>query len=131
MPQLDLTIVYTQIFWLCFLFSIFYFTLTFYLLPKFLKSLKLRKLILEENSKKITILSKSLLEEQALLNKKISKNLELLLVNFDKINLPFKSVTQFSHEKTDSRIISFTSQVILFCDLSILKNILFYPKVFF
>nr|YP_011017792.1 ATP synthase F0 subunit 8 [Pseudoceramium inkyui]WQF69638.1 ATP synthase F0 subunit 8 [Pseudoceramium inkyui] len=130
MPQLDLTIVYTQIFWLCLMFSVFYFILTFYFLPKFLKSLKLRKLILEANSKKISSLSKLLVENQLVLNRKISKNLELLSVNFDKVNSSFRTITQFKNESIDSKIITFTSQLILFCDSTIIKSISFYPKVF-
>jgi len=131
MPQLDFTIIFPQIFWLCSLFSIFYFSLTFYLLPKFLTALKLRKFILEENSKKSILQSSTLIESQLKSKKNLNQKLEVLLLNFEKMNYSLKKTSEITNSKlVDSKLITSTTQLILFCDSIIFQNILFYPNVF-
>nr|YP_011017818.1 ATP synthase F0 subunit 8 [Campylaephora sungminbooi]WQF69664.1 ATP synthase F0 subunit 8 [Campylaephora sungminbooi] len=130
MPQLDFSIIFTQIFWLCILFSFFYFILVFYLLPNFLVSLKLRKFILEENGVKLSSVSSSIFENKNLFKKNINSQLESLYVNFESIDSTLKNSQNFSSNNIDSKLIKSTSQVILFCDSIIFKNICFYPKVF-
>nr|AOX48933.1 ATP synthase F0 subunit 8 [Gelidium crinale f. luxurians] len=53
MPQLDYIILFPQIFWLFIIFTLFYTVLTHFYLPKFLKSLKSRKNIIDLNELKI------------------------------------------------------------------------------
>lgn len=130
MPQLDFLIIFPQIFWMCVIFSLFYFFLTFYFLPKFLFSLKLRKFILEENSRKN--LSKVSLNS----TKKNNLHFELetkvysLSRNFEKLEILLKSNLIFPSSNFDLKIIYATRFTMLFCDALILKNILFFPKVF-
>nr|WQF69695.1 ATP synthase F0 subunit 8 [Ceramothamnion sp.] len=125
MPQLDLTIIFPQIFWLFILFSGFYFILTFYLLPKFLVSLKIRQYILDENLRKIN--GRQFLENNTK-NLQLKNSIDKLNSNFEKINLILISKTSNKTTKINFKFLVATLQTFLFCDSIVFKNIIFYPK---
>nr|YP_011017654.1 ATP synthase F0 subunit 8 [Campylaephora kondoi]WQF69477.1 ATP synthase F0 subunit 8 [Campylaephora kondoi] len=130
MPQLDLTIIFPQIFWLCVLLSLFYYVLVYYLLPKFLVSLKIRKSILAENSEKLIGVSNLLSSNEVTFKKKLNLQLESLVKNFDDLNLVVKSSSKISKINIDNKFLVSTSNLVLFCDSVVSKNILFFPKFF-
>nr|YP_009138172.1 ATP synthase F0 subunit 8 [Gracilaria vermiculophylla]AHZ58199.1 ATP synthase F0 subunit 8 [Gracilaria vermiculophylla]AHZ58224.1 ATP synthase F0 subunit 8 [Gracilaria vermiculophylla]AXI97811.1 ATP synthase F0 subunit 8 [Gracilaria vermiculophylla]WDZ68093.1 ATP synthase F0 subunit 8 [Gracilaria vermiculophylla] len=129
MPQLDRIIVFSQIFWLFLIFSIFYAVLTHYFLPKFLKSLKLRKQTIKSNTQEIVAKTEKTLDKQNLLRKILLKNLEttsnLLTHYFTQLVTDKKEInTLFIDQKISFMILN----TIKFCDLKLLNSILIYPK---
>lgn len=130
MPQLDFLIIFPQIFWMCLIFSLFYFSLTFYFLPKFFLSLKLRKFILEENSRKILTKSNLNLSKKSNVHVELEAKVESLLRNFENLEVLLRSDALFTSSNFDSKIMRATRSTMLFCDTLILKNILLFPKVF-
>lgn len=65
MPQLDIIIIFPQIFWFFTLFALFYSLLIHYILPKLLLVLKSRKFILINNTTEIiSIIDKSKQQQQ-------------------------------------------------------------------
>nr|YP_010199779.1 ATP synthase F0 subunit 8 [Gracilaria multipartita]UAD89737.1 ATP synthase F0 subunit 8 [Gracilaria multipartita] len=131
MPQLDRIIVFSQIFWLVLIFSIFYAILTHYFLPKFLKSLKIRKQVIDLNTKKILKKTEETLNKQKLLIKILVKNLEttssLLVCYFGQLVKGNKRVDTLMIDQKISFVILNT---IKFCDLKLLNSIFVYPKSF-
>nr|YP_009515517.1 ATP synthase F0 subunit 8 [Montagnia macrospora]AVK39484.1 ATP synthase F0 subunit 8 [Montagnia macrospora] len=130
MPQLDFLIIFPQIFWMCVIFSSFYFLLTFVFLPKLILSLKLRQFILEENSRKVNA---EVIEPSS---KKTDSHFGLELkirsleTNFENIKDLLESNVLFPSRNFDSKVTKATRFTMLFCDSLILKNIAFFPKVF-
>nr|AHX02442.1 ATP synthase F0 subunit 8 [Ceramium japonicum] len=125
MPQLDLTIIFPQIFWLFLLFSVFYFILTFYLLPKFLISLKLRQFLLEENIEKINKMI--VLTGNSSLH--LKNNIEKINSNFEKINLILKLKTESKVTPINTKLLNAVTSAFFFCDSTIFKNIIFSTKM--
>nr|ANH09515.1 ATP synthase F0 subunit 8 [Coeloseira compressa] len=78
MPQLDLTIIFSQIFWLILVFSILYSFLLHFLLPKFLISIKARKAIIYNNSSKISLLHHHLEIKQKFIQNKLLTKLSFI-----------------------------------------------------
>nr|YP_009511834.1 ATP synthase F0 subunit 8 [Gracilaria ferox]AXI97711.1 ATP synthase F0 subunit 8 [Gracilaria ferox]UAD89662.1 ATP synthase F0 subunit 8 [Gracilaria ferox] len=129
MPQLDRIIVLSQIFWLVLIFSIFYAILTHYFLPKFLKSLKIRKQVIDINTKEILKKTERTLNKQGLLIKILVKNLEitsdLLVSYFGQLIKDKKGVDTLIIDQKISFVILNT---IKFCDFKLLNSIFVYPK---
>lgn len=129
MPQLDFIIIFPQVFWLCTIFSLFYFILTFYLLPKFITSFKIRKSILEESSRRVSS------EMQTLAGKNYAQNhllsfFEKLQTNYKNLDLLLKTDFSSSSSILDKKIVNATRLTILFCDPLVIKSIPFFPKIF-
>lgn len=89
MPQLDLVIAFSQIFWLITIFFVFYAITIYFFMPKFIKVLKTRKQIVFENTKSFFEMEKTFNSKQLLLNKTLENNffkirllLEKDIVNF-------------------------------------------------
>nr|YP_010199629.1 ATP synthase F0 subunit 8 [Gracilaria cervicornis]UAD89487.1 ATP synthase F0 subunit 8 [Gracilaria cervicornis] len=129
MPQLDRIIVLSQIFWLVLIFSIFYAILTHYFLPKFLKSLKIRKQVIDINTKEILKKTEKTLNKQGSLIKILVKNLEitsnLLVSYFGQLIKDKKGVDTLIIDQKISFVILNT---IKFCDFKLLNSIFVYPK---
>nr|YP_009504372.1 ATP synthase F0 subunit 8 [Gracilaria chouae]AWX65727.1 ATP synthase F0 subunit 8 [Gracilaria chouae] len=129
MPQLDRIIVFSQIFWLVLIFSIFYAILTHYFLPKFLKSLKIRKQVIDLNTKEILQKTEGTLNKQNLLIKILVKNLEitssLLVSYFGQLVKDKKGVETLM---IDQKIGFVILNTIKFCDFKLLNSIFVYPK---
>nr|YP_009511884.1 ATP synthase F0 subunit 8 [Hydropuntia rangiferina]AXI97761.1 ATP synthase F0 subunit 8 [Hydropuntia rangiferina]UAD89787.1 ATP synthase F0 subunit 8 [Hydropuntia rangiferina] len=131
MPQLDRIIVFSQIFWLFLIFSLFYIVLVHYFLPKFLKSLKLRKQIIDNNTQETLNKTNYILSKQILLKKVLLKNLGIVL------NLLAMQSTQLIEEKKsfdtlvlDQKISIVILNTIKFCDSKVLNSIFIYSKLF-
>nr|YP_011017569.1 ATP synthase F0 subunit 8 [Antithamnionella miharai]WQF69344.1 ATP synthase F0 subunit 8 [Antithamnionella miharai]WQF69369.1 ATP synthase F0 subunit 8 [Antithamnionella miharai] len=129
MPQLDYIIIFPQIFWFCVIFTVFYLFLTHIFLPKFLKALKSRKLILQKSNK----------ESQELILKLNNKQIFLkgnLLTHLSKIKkklLHFNTlITSLNYSKTyvDKKIAEVVYWHILYYDTTIVKQIQIFPKKF-
>nr|YP_009511859.1 ATP synthase F0 subunit 8 [Gracilaria gracilis]AXI97736.1 ATP synthase F0 subunit 8 [Gracilaria gracilis] len=129
MPQLDRIIVFSQIFWLFFIFSIFYAILTHYFLPYFLKSLKVRKQVIDLNTKEVLKRTERTLSKQNLLKKILVKNLEvtssLLIHYFGQLIKDKKRIDTLS---IDQKIGFVILNTIKFCNLKLLNSISVYPK---
>nr|YP_010199754.1 ATP synthase F0 subunit 8 [Gracilaria isabellana]UAD89712.1 ATP synthase F0 subunit 8 [Gracilaria isabellana] len=129
MPQLDRIIIFSQIFWLVLVFSIFYVVLTHYFLPKFLKSLKIRKQVIGLNTKEILQKTEGTLSRQNLLIKILVKNLEtasdLLVSYFGQLVKAKKGVDTLM---IDQKIGFVILNTIKFCDFKLLNSIFVYPK---
>ncbi|KAI0556312.1 ATP synthase protein (mitochondrion) [Gracilaria domingensis] len=129
MPQLDRIIVFSQIFWLILIFSLFYAILTHYFLPKFLKSLKIRKQVVDLNTKEILKRTEGTLNKQNLLVKILIKNLEvtsnLLVSYFGQLVKDKKSVDTLI---IDQKIGFVILNTVKFCDLKLVNSIFVYPK---
>nr|WCH57745.1 ATP synthase F0 subunit 8 [Hypnea musciformis] len=129
MPQLDRIIIFSQIFWLFIIFSALYIILTHFFLPLFLKSIKLRKQIVEANSLEILHLSKKVNAKQTLIQQKLLDNL-LIIENF--ILESYKFQKYFTNKQQiiliNEKVSVATINYLLYCDSLILKNIFLYPK---
>lgn len=89
MPQLDFTIVFSQIFWLILIFFILYIFVTHYFLPFFIKNIKSRKKILEINTNLILDLRLKLNLKHKNLEYVLVKNLECIKIMLQKKIYPF------------------------------------------
>lgn len=130
MPQLDFTIVFSQIFWLFAVFFTFYTTLVHFFLPKFLMSIKSRKQIVELNVLKALATQKELTNKQNSLQKTLIISLVLIKKTLDK--------SWFSILKSDKnpdlilvdKKISLTAFYITqYCDIESLRLISLYPRL--
>lgn len=129
MPQLDRIIVFSQIFWLFFIFSSLYVILTHHFLPKFLESLKSRKQIVNENIAESLIITNSLTEKQILLKQILLKNLFLVESSMQSKFIPLSfTKDRIGSQLIDSKI-GFTSlNFSLYCDNQLLNSIYLFPK---
>nr|AHX02489.1 ATP synthase F0 subunit 8 [Riquetophycus sp. HSY-2014a] len=129
MPQLDRIIIFSQIFWLFIIFTSLYAILTHFFLPKFLKSLKARKQIIEVNDKEIIILNNKFNEQQILVEQTIIKNLNLI-EDFIKNELEFSKTNKLksSIQLIDERIADISLNSLLYCDTQLLNSISLFPK---
>nr|WCH57649.1 ATP synthase F0 subunit 8 [Hypnea wynnei] len=129
MPQLDRVIIFSQIFWLFIIFSALYIVLTHFFLPLFLKSLKLRRQIIESNNSEVLHLNERAAAKQILIKQKLLSKLliieEFLLESY-KFQKYFKNEQQII--SIDEKISIATINYLLYCDSLILNNILFYPR---
>nr|YP_009490436.1 ATP synthase F0 subunit 8 [Gracilaria textorii]AWH62617.1 ATP synthase F0 subunit 8 [Gracilaria textorii] len=129
MPQLDRIIVFSQIFWLVLIFSIFYAILIHYFLPKFIKSLKIRKQVIDLNTKEILKKAEGTLDKQNMLTKVLVKNLEItsdFLVSYFGQLVKNKKVVDTL--VIDQKIGLVILNTIKFCDFKLLNSVFVYPK---
>nr|YP_010199905.1 ATP synthase F0 subunit 8 [Gracilariopsis tenuifrons]AXF36241.1 ATP synthase F0 subunit 8 [Gracilariopsis tenuifrons]UAD89965.1 ATP synthase F0 subunit 8 [Gracilariopsis tenuifrons] len=130
MPQLDRIIVFSQIFWLFIIFTLFYTILTHFFLPKFIKSLKIRKQIIDTNSIEIASIAENTLQKQNLLKKILLKDLEsvktLLTQHFSNL---VKEKSYANTSLIDEKISFVILNTLIYCDLQLLNAITVYPKV--
>lgn len=128
MPQLDRIIIFSQIFWLFVIFTSLYAIITHFFLPKFLKSLKARKQIIEINNQEVATIGIKVKEQQNFLKQTVLKNLALVenvlknefdLLNADKSNL--------NNQLIDEKIATISLQNTLYCDAQLLNSILLFP----
>nr|WCH57841.1 ATP synthase F0 subunit 8 [Hypnea edeniana] len=129
MPQLDRIIIFSQIFWLFLIFSALYILLTHFFLPMFLKSLKLRKQVIEFNSLEVLNLNEKAVEKQALIKQKLASQLSLI-ESFLLESYKFQKYSKNDQQiiLIDEKISTATINYLLYCDSLVLNKILFYPK---
>lgn len=128
MPQLDRIIIFPQIFWLVVIFTLTYAILTHFFLPKFVKSLKSRKQIVELNSQELLNLVSQIETRQFLVKQFLVKNLATIESSLSSEFLIQVNLTQPSTYKIDSKVGIAILNVSLYCDTNLCDRIFFYPK---
>nr|YP_009500445.1 ATP synthase F0 subunit 8 [Gracilariopsis heteroclada]AXE43607.1 ATP synthase F0 subunit 8 [Gracilariopsis heteroclada] len=130
MPQLDRIIVFSQIFWLFIIFTLFYTILTHFFLPKFIKAIKIRKQIVDANSIEISLMAENISQKQTLVKKVLLKDLEsikiLLTQHFTHL---VKEKGYLSTAIIDERISFVILNTLTYCNLHLLNSIVVYPKI--
>ena len=134
MPQLDILIILPQIFWLIIFFSSFYFILTYYFLPFFLKTINSRKYFLENNKITENKLIDDVFTKRKLVSKQLNSNfnkiksiifIRLIHIKFNFYKKPF----DIEFLKLNNKIFSATNKSILYCNSPSLNTFEFYPKI--
>ena len=129
MPQLDYIIIFPQIFWFCIIFTVFYWILVYFFLPKFLITLKTRLLIQQKNIQESDILVTKLNEKQNLIQKILIKNLNNSKNLLFQTN-SFLTILKFNNSKFDEKIAKAIFWYSLYYDENVIKQIHFFPKNF-
>ena len=124
MPQLDKTIIFTQIFWLFLIFTFSYIILVHYFFPLFLKSLKSRKLIIESNLLESKKAHEKFLLNQNTLSKILNEGLGVVKVLYSSEFLFKEGKGQtFSLNSLDAKLVKMFLNMMLYNDKRVLKNI--------
>nr|YP_009511935.1 ATP synthase F0 subunit 8 [Gracilariopsis mclachlanii]AXI97862.1 ATP synthase F0 subunit 8 [Gracilariopsis mclachlanii] len=130
MPQLDRIIVFSQIFWLFIIFTLFYTILTHFFLPKFIKAIKIRKQIIDANSVEISLMAENISRKQTLLKKVLLKDLESIKI------LLTQHFTYLVKEKgylnttiIDEKLSFVILNTLTYCNLQLLNSVIVYPKI--
>nr|YP_011017723.1 ATP synthase F0 subunit 8 [Griffithsia okiensis]WQF69546.1 ATP synthase F0 subunit 8 [Griffithsia okiensis] len=93
MPQLDLLIIFPQIFWFFLIFIFLYLFILHYFLPKILLIIKFRQKLIDLNNNEFFLINKLLLKNKKTINNNLILNLEKLknsfFLNQSKIDLIF------------------------------------------
>lgn len=129
MPQLDRIIIFSQIFWLFLVFTLLYMITTHFFLPKFLKSLKIRKQIIQSNDQEILTISIKTKEQQIMLKQIIQKNL-ILIEQFIKneIELVESNQIKIGFPFIDEKIANVLMYNTLYCNNQLLNSVILFPK---
>lgn len=128
MPQLDLTIIFSQIFWLFLLFIIFYSILLHFFLPKFLISIQARKRIVYTNSNKCLILQMQLTERQKLLQNKLILKLNYIRSRIHSLWILDQSFFCLSNSNDlDKKISQVLFNLANYYSLPVLESIFLFP----
>lgn len=132
MPQLDFTIILPQIFWLLLAFFFVYTVLVYFFLPIFIKSLKVRKYIVLENSLLLEKTQNKFFLKQAYLNDLLNKNFHLIksILETEILNI-FSSKNKFNLNSIDTKIVKVIYYITLYHNTSILDSISLSPKFSF
>nr|YP_008994224.1 ATP synthase F0 subunit 8 [Rhodymenia pseudopalmata]AGO19276.1 ATP synthase F0 subunit 8 [Rhodymenia pseudopalmata] len=129
MPQLDFTIVFSQIFWLFVIFTTFYTILTHFFLPKFLISIKSRKQIVDLNYTKVLESQKKMTDRQNLIQSNLINGLSSVR---NSINSSWFSILKTNQNinlaSVDERIGSVIFNTTKYCGAELLSYIFLYPK---
>jgi hypothetical protein len=129
MPQLDHIIVFTQIFWLFFVFLFLYVVLTHFFLPKFLQSFKIRNLVIESNSKEINEINSSFLMNQTVLNDKLSEQLLVVRSTLSNTFVLLGNRNFIDSRLIDSLLFNSIFYITLYCESTILDKISLNSKI--
>jgi len=129
MPQLDLTIIFSQIFWLFVFFFIVYTATIHFFLPKFIVSIKARKKIVEFNSTKILQQQQKLASKQENLHDLLLESLILikktLAMNWSAV---LKTEADPNLILVDKKISMVIFNMVKYCDYELINSIELYPK---
>jgi len=124
MPQLDQIIIFPQIFWLFLVFTTFYVILTHYFLPLFVKSIKLRKQVIELNTSESAKVLESLSRNQDLLQKSLFNELQSIKNIIDNNDFLYISLEQnLFLQAIDKKIGNMLYDSLLYCDEQVLESI--------
>nr|YP_011017602.1 ATP synthase F0 subunit 8 [Bostrychia moritziana]WQF69402.1 ATP synthase F0 subunit 8 [Bostrychia moritziana] len=134
MPQLDILLIIPQITWLFLNFVLFYFLITFFILPKFLKVIKLRKLIVLENKALNSTLSESYFSKRKIMIAKFNSDLKKIKFSIlDKIFVStfFENKKKFlflaEFNKITNCLKSAAKHTICYCNTNLLNSLLLFP----
>jgi len=123
MPQLDRIIIFTQLFWLFFIFLVSYMVLTHFFFPLFLKSIKSRKLVVEANLKESQITHETSLRNQIVFTQIVNEGLSTLKHFYSSKFLLKNTTHNLNLSFVDSMIINSTLNILLHCDQIALESI--------
>nr|YP_010619977.1 ATP synthase F0 subunit 8 [Xiphosiphonia pinnulata]WAX03990.1 ATP synthase F0 subunit 8 [Xiphosiphonia pinnulata] len=132
MPQLDFLIVLPQIFWLITCFTFFYFLLTYYFLPIFLKTIKARINFIKNNHVLESQIAILVINKQQNTFQNLNRTLnkvrlylftELFHLKFNFIKKPFKNNFVILNKK----ILIASTHSFFFCNSLLLNSLKFYP----
>lgn len=123
MPQLDRIIIFTQLFWLFFIFLISYMILTHFFFPLFLKSIKSRKLVVESNLKESRITQETSLRNQIMFTQIVNEGLSILKHFYSSKFLLKSTLHDLNLSFVDSILINSTLDILLHCDQIALESI--------
>lgn len=129
MPQLDRSIVFTQIFWLFFVFLFLYIVLTHFFLPKFLQSFKTRNLVIEHNSNENNEITSNFLMNQVVLKDSLNEQLLFVKSTLSSNFVLFSNKNFIDLCLTDNLLFSSIFYTILYCDSTILDKISLNSKI--
>ncbi len=132
MPQLDFTIIFTQIFWLVLVFIFCYSFIIHIFLPKFLLALRSRTLIIQCNKRELLNLKNNFAANQNELSKILSSGLSKIKF-FHSVNFltNFKYISPNRNlEILDIKLIKVTLDLMLYCDEKVLNCIPFFSKTY-
>lgn len=124
MPQLDRIIIFPQIFWLFVVFTAFYSVLTHFFLPKFLRVLKARKIIVSFNEQQAIQATRRCAESETKLKETLAEDLEKVKEIFSQnptFNL--RNLKKLETKSVDEAISTATKNSILFCNSQVLDSI--------
>lgn len=129
MPQLDLIIVFPQIFWLLTIFFLTYTVIVHFFLPLFVKSLKVRQRIIAKNTEIVIFTQKKFEEKQSKLNTVVNKNFYLIKLLLEtEINSILSKELLLDLKTLDTKVIEALYYNTLYYDLNILSSIPLRPK---
>ena len=124
MPQLDFIIVFPQIFWLLVVFFSSYVILVHFFLPLFVKSLKVRRLIILENTKLLSLTQEKFYLKQNNLVLLLNKNFYLIKFMLEsEVSTLFLQKAETDLNFLDSKIVEVLYYNILYNDVSVLSSI--------
>nr|YP_010316743.1 ATP synthase F0 subunit 8 [Batrachospermum sp.]UNB13396.1 ATP synthase F0 subunit 8 [Batrachospermum sp.] len=129
MPQLDRIIVFTQIFWLFFVFLFLYIVLTHFFLPKFLQSFKTRNLIIEHNSNENSEINSSFLMSQTVLSDRLNEQLLIVKSTLLNIFVLLNNKNFIDLRLTDNLLFNSTFYITLYWDSIVLDKISLNSKI--
>ncbi len=134
MPQLDNLIILPQIFWLTVFFGLFYFLLTYYFLPFFLKAINSRKYFLESNKINESKLTHEIFNKRKLILNDLNSNFnKIRSILFLKVfNIKFSSQKNTFNSKflkLNNKLLIALNNSVLYCNFFVLNTIEFYPKI--
>ena len=129
MPQLDFIIAFPQIFWLIIVFFSLYTVLVHFFLPSFVKVLKARKQIIQENSLLLSTLENDYNSKQKTLTKVVENNLiQIKYFLENKVLASFSNSPLLDLELADKNIANALYSNILYYDSNILEAIQVKPN---
>lgn len=129
MPQLDYIIIFSQIFWLFFVFCFFYAIVLHFFLPMFLKSIKIRRELINSFNLEISNLEEISFKKTLLLYSNVNQHLLIIKQLLQKEN--FIIFLQKNNSIIiDKKLSIVISNTIKFYNLQVLNSILFCPQVF-
>lgn len=129
MPQLDLVILFSQIFWLFFSFTLLYVIVLYVFLPYFLKSIKSRSLLLEYNSNQMGYFQNNFAKRSESLRKLICNSLQRVKSVMLVLSSDPNTTVRSTHSAVDKLISRALQDITLYCHSTVLKNISLGPRI--
>nr|YP_004062234.1 hypothetical protein PPUL_31 [Plocamiocolax pulvinata]ADR03250.1 hypothetical protein PPUL_31 [Plocamiocolax pulvinata] len=128
MPQLDYTIIFSQIFWLFFIFLFLYTIILHFFLPVFLKSIKIRKELINSLNLEVSKLEEISFKKRTLLYSNVNQQLLIIKKLLKKENFIFLLKKENSII-IDKKLSIFISNTTKFYNLQIINSIPFSSKI--
>nr|AHX02465.1 ATP synthase F0 subunit 8 [Plocamium cartilagineum] len=128
MPQLDYIIILSQIFWLFIILIILYTIILHFFLPIFLKSIRIRKELINSLNLEVSNLEEISFKKQNMLYSNVNQHLLIIKHLLNKSNFVF--LKKQNSIIIDKKLSIFISNTIKFYNLQILNAIPFSSKVF-